>query len=132
MYATASPTRQSVTITWKRMLRLRISVTSSGIAASRMYTPLSRCRLPRMAWSPRVCVMYSASSEHIGPLREVLLQQVQPVVHLVGKRRRAHQEQQDGREQVEEEGEEVPPHRRLRSEERRVGKECRSRWPPYH
>src|SRR5471032_2444409 len=25
-----------------------------------------------------------------------------------------------------------PPSRRLRSEERRVGKECRSRWSPYH
>ena len=25
----------------------------------------------------------------------------------------------------------IPPHRR-RSEERRVGKECRSRWSPYH
>ena len=24
------------------------------------------------------------------------------------------------------------PHNRLRSEERRVGKECRSRWSPYH
>ena len=24
------------------------------------------------------------------------------------------------------------PHRELRSEERRVGKECRSRWSPYH
>ena len=24
------------------------------------------------------------------------------------------------------------PKRRLRSEERRVGKECRSRWSPYH
>src|SRR2546427_11423746 len=24
------------------------------------------------------------------------------------------------------------PHRRRRSEERRVGKECRSRWSPYH
>ena len=24
------------------------------------------------------------------------------------------------------------PHLRLRSEERRVGKECRSRWSPYH
>ena len=32
-------------------------------------------------------------------------------------------------------GEEVPPDeimRYLRSEERRVGKECRSRWSPYH
>ena len=26
----------------------------------------------------------------------------------------------------------VTPVRRLRSEERRVGKECRSRWSPYH
>src|SRR3712207_6803943 len=26
----------------------------------------------------------------------------------------------------------VPPGVRIRSEERRVGKECRSRWPPYH
>ena len=25
-----------------------------------------------------------------------------------------------------------PNHRLLRSEERRVGKECRSRWSPYH
>ena len=25
-----------------------------------------------------------------------------------------------------------PPRRRSRSEERRVGKECRSRWSPYH
>src|SRR2546430_10110402 len=25
-----------------------------------------------------------------------------------------------------------PHHRRVRSEERRVGKECRSRWSPYH
>ena len=25
-----------------------------------------------------------------------------------------------------------PVHRRIRSEERRVGKECRSRWSPYH
>src|SRR2546430_5943660 len=25
-----------------------------------------------------------------------------------------------------------PPGRRIRSEERRVGKECRSRWSPYH
>src|SRR5260370_12845936 len=24
------------------------------------------------------------------------------------------------------------PHRHVRSEERRVGKECRSRWSPYH
>src|SRR2546422_5419369 len=30
---------------------------------------------------------------------------------------------------VQLEGEKVPP---LRSEERRVGKECRSRWSPYH
>ena len=27
---------------------------------------------------------------------------------------------------------EVPTHRPNRSEERRVGKECRSRWSPYH
>src|SRR5258708_10855694 len=26
----------------------------------------------------------------------------------------------------------MPPLSRLRSEERRVGKECRSRWSPYH
>src|SRR2546430_9005201 len=26
----------------------------------------------------------------------------------------------------------LPPRRRERSEERRVGKECRSRWSPYH
>src|SRR2546429_7159443 len=26
----------------------------------------------------------------------------------------------------------VPPSERFRSEERRVGKECRSRWSPYH
>src|SRR2546430_16602561 len=26
----------------------------------------------------------------------------------------------------------VPPARHVRSEERRVGKECRSRWSPYH
>src|SRR6266571_1910558 len=26
----------------------------------------------------------------------------------------------------------APPERRIRSEERRVGKECRSRWSPYH
>ena len=26
----------------------------------------------------------------------------------------------------------TPLERRLRSEERRVGKECRSRWSPYH
>src|SRR5438034_11143611 len=26
----------------------------------------------------------------------------------------------------------VRPSERIRSEERRVGKECRSRWPPYH
>ena len=26
----------------------------------------------------------------------------------------------------------VGAHRALRSEERRVGKECRSRWSPYH
>src|SRR5260370_35201969 len=26
----------------------------------------------------------------------------------------------------------LPPYLRLRSEERRVGKECRSRWSPYH
>src|SRR3712207_8896811 len=26
----------------------------------------------------------------------------------------------------------APAQRRLRSEERRVGKECRSRWSPYH
>src|SRR6266508_6188837 len=26
----------------------------------------------------------------------------------------------------------APPRRRRRSEERRVGKECRSRWSPYH
>ena len=25
-----------------------------------------------------------------------------------------------------------PPEGRVRSEERRVGKECRSRWSPYH
>ena len=25
-----------------------------------------------------------------------------------------------------------PQYRRARSEERRVGKECRSRWSPYH
>src|SRR3989442_15111185 len=29
-------------------------------------------------------------------------------------------------------GEGFQPGRRLRSEERRVGKECRSRWSPYH
>src|ERR1041384_8471288 len=29
-------------------------------------------------------------------------------------------------------GEEAPVERRDRSAERRVGKECRSRWPPYH
>ena len=28
--------------------------------------------------------------------------------------------------------EEEPPEYALRSEERRVGKECRSRWSPYH
>src|SRR5256885_16580854 len=28
--------------------------------------------------------------------------------------------------------EQEPPFRDLRSEERRVGKECRSRWSPYH
>ena len=27
---------------------------------------------------------------------------------------------------------EVSAHQRIRSEERRVGKECRSRWSPYH
>src|SRR3712207_7516057 len=27
---------------------------------------------------------------------------------------------------------EVTPHHLVRSEERRVGKECRSRWSPYH
>src|SRR2546430_526216 len=27
---------------------------------------------------------------------------------------------------------ELPPNRKPRSEERRVGKECRSRWSPYH
>ena len=26
----------------------------------------------------------------------------------------------------------VAEHSRIRSEERRVGKECRSRWSPYH
>src|SRR5260370_42588595 len=26
----------------------------------------------------------------------------------------------------------MPHHRNMRSEERRVGKECRSRWSPYH
>src|SRR3712207_7570079 len=26
----------------------------------------------------------------------------------------------------------APPHQAVRSEERRVGKECRSRWSPYH
>ena len=29
-------------------------------------------------------------------------------------------------------GARVPCGRRIRSEERRVGKECRSRWSPYH
>ena len=28
--------------------------------------------------------------------------------------------------------EQLNPNTRLRSEERRVGKECRSRWSPYH
>ena len=28
--------------------------------------------------------------------------------------------------------EEIPLSEKLRSEERRVGKECRSRWSPYH
>src|SRR2546425_8059844 len=36
-------------------------------------------------------------------------------------------------ERLEELGVEIPPRaRHLRSEERRVGKECRSRWSPYH
>ena len=26
----------------------------------------------------------------------------------------------------------LPTHKQIRSEERRVGKECRSRWSPYH
>src|SRR5256884_6886942 len=30
------------------------------------------------------------------------------------------------------EGENAPSHAASRSEERRVGKECRSRWSPYH
>ena len=34
--------------------------------------------------------------------------------------------------EVNEEGEEEDPREELRSEERRVGKECRSRWSPYH
>ena len=29
-------------------------------------------------------------------------------------------------------GTKLPSERELRSEERRVGKECRSRWSPYH
>ena len=32
----------------------------------------------------------------------------------------------------DEEGASVPSSERDRSEERRVGKECRSRWSPYH
>ena len=30
------------------------------------------------------------------------------------------------------EGDEPPAEQKARSEERRVGKECRSRWSPYH
>src|SRR3712207_7194235 len=33
---------------------------------------------------------------------------------------------------LDEEPEKTPKRRRTRSEERRVGKECRSRWSPYH
>ena len=40
---------------------------------------------------------------------------------------RAVHKYKDSREQFE-----MRSHERLRSEERRVGKECRSRWSPYH
>ena len=33
---------------------------------------------------------------------------------------------------LKEQGVEVQSHMSTRSEERRVGKECRSRWSPYH
>src|SRR5260221_9245482 len=49
-------------------------------------------------------------------------------------------EEGDRRRQDQRQREELPPgeraaadiEQRLRSEERRVGKECRSRWSPYH
>ena len=34
--------------------------------------------------------------------------------------------------EAEVKGKQVKPRRSSRSEERRVGKECRSRWSPYH
>ena len=34
--------------------------------------------------------------------------------------------------ELQSEGKEVTPLKLKRSEERRVGKECRSRWSPYH
>ena len=33
---------------------------------------------------------------------------------------------------VEDKKKRLPEHKKNRSEERRVGKECRSRWSPYH
>src|SRR3712207_9030069 len=38
----------------------------------------------------------------------------------------------DGRALDAWEGADLGLYRKLRSEERRVGKECRARWPPYH
>src|SRR3989449_11689509 len=47
-----------------------------------------------------------------------------PVAQHLRRHRRLWQEDERRAERV--------PHLRLRSEERRVGKECRSRWSPYH
>ena len=43
-----------------------------------------------------------------------------------------HDEVSGDKRQEAAHGEEVPDAREMRSEERRVGKECRSRWSPYH
>src|SRR5256885_13208160 len=54
-----------------------------------------------------------------------------PVPHLRQERLRGLQGQQLGKDPFDRGERDVPPLPQ-RSEERRVGKECRSRWSPYH
>src|SRR3712207_9345784 len=85
------------------------------------YTTLFRS--PRPYSSPQPFTPEQASYEACSLLRHVLGERG-PAVHSVGAQDHAYgqRKEEDARDRV----------RRTRSEERRVGKECRSRWSPYH
>src|SRR2546421_1610226 len=80
-------------------------------------------------WSSDVC-----SSDLLRLRDGLVLQPQEPAARLPEDRRLLHAQPRARYGQSGDGGgdDQARPHTQLRSEERRVGKECRSRWSPYH